>query len=164
MRFDCTCELAGHTVDFVGYDMWWLCRATICSLHNMLPREAYCVPCLYNMLPESCLCTLPTQYTTIVAYCRVSTYVILVVVLMVHNMLFFNKLSRVLDMCLPFCLPFHSPTHLFILWTDYLKSCPLLVNVYLWRCCLRLWPLTRHEINLWTILCRGQHGDSLNLC
>ena len=28
-----------------------LCRATKCSIHNMLSRGAYCVPCIHNMLP-----------------------------------------------------------------------------------------------------------------
>ena len=27
------------------------CRATKCSIHNMLSRRAYCVPCIHNMLP-----------------------------------------------------------------------------------------------------------------
>ena len=27
------------------------CRATKCSIHNMLSRGAYCVPCIHNMLP-----------------------------------------------------------------------------------------------------------------
>ena len=27
------------------------CRVTICSLHSMLSPEAYCVPCIHNMLP-----------------------------------------------------------------------------------------------------------------
>ena len=27
------------------------CRATKCSIHNMLSRGTYCVPCIHNMLP-----------------------------------------------------------------------------------------------------------------
>ena len=40
----------------------------MCSLHNMLPRRAYCVPSLQNMLPESILCTLYRQYAIPVYY------------------------------------------------------------------------------------------------
>ena len=44
---------------------WEPCRATKnAHPHNMLPRGAYCVPCIQNMLPWSILCTLHTQYAT----------------------------------------------------------------------------------------------------
>ena len=46
-----------------------LCGASLCSLQNWPNKIAYCVPNPHNMLPDSIVCTIQTQYVTRVVHC-----------------------------------------------------------------------------------------------
>ena len=80
-------------------------------LHNMLPRGAYCVPCIHNMLPWSILCTLHTQYATRGAYCVGSVQMLFQWSSEGTQYAFLENMSRVLGyVCLLSNCPFVHPS------------------------------------------------------